>query len=189
MGGCMQAVNIVMRDMPHSDALEEHIRKKAEKLTQHYRRINSCHVAIDIPQKHKRNGKLFQIRIDLTVPGSEIVVNHKLNEDVYVAIRDAFAAVIRKLDSYVCKRRGDVKCHDSANYGYVSKLFPQENYGFIQGIDGNEFYFSMTNVTHPSFEQLEIGDMVQFLGITSGEGFQAHRVTKERKAILVEEAS
>jgi ribosomal subunit interface protein len=185
----MQSVKIVIRNMPNSPALEEHIRKKAEKITQHYQKINSCQIAVEIPQKHKRNGKLFKVRIDLTVPGKEIVVNRKLDEDVYVAIRDAFDALIRQLDNYACKRRGDVKVHESANYGYVSKLFPEDNYGFIQGIDGNEFYFSTTNVSYPSFEQLAVGDIVQFLGIPSDEGLQAHRVTKEKKNNLELEVS
>lgn len=183
----MQAIKVIIRDMPNSPALEEHIRRKADKLNQYYHRIQSCKIAVGMPQKHKHTGKLFSVRIDLTVPGRELVVNRKMDEDVYVAIRDAFHAIVRQLDSYACKRRGDVKSHESANFGYVSKLFPNEGYGFIQGMDGNEFYFSLTNVTYPDFDHLLIGDMVQFLGITSGEGFQAHRVTKEKKTALVDE--
>jgi ribosomal subunit interface protein len=183
----MQPVKIVIRDMPNSPALEDHIRKKAEKLAQYYNRINTFQVVIEIPQKHKRNGKLFNVRIDLTVPGRELVVNRKLDQDVYVAIRDAFHALLRQLETYSRKRRGDVKSHDDANYGYVTKLFPNEGYGFIQSLDGNELYFSTTNVTHPSFSDLTIGDAVQFIGITGDEGWQAHRVTKEKKTNLIEE--
>lgn len=183
----MQPVKIVIRDMPNSPAIESHIRKKAEKLAQFYNRINTFQVVIDIPQKHKRNGKLFSVRIDLTVPGRELVVNRKLDQDVYVAIRDAFDALLRQLETYACKRRGEVKNHDAANYGHVTKLFPQEGYGFIQSVDGNELYFSATNVTYPNFDSLAIGDAVQFLGITGDEGWQAHRVTKENKPNLIEE--
>lgn len=184
----MQAVQIVVRDMPNSPALEDHIRKKAQKLTHFYDRINSCRIVIEVPQKHKRQGKLFSVRIDITVPGRELVVNRKLDEDVYVAIRDAFSALLRQLDSYACKRRGQVKTHSQADFGYVKKLFQDEGYGFIQGVDGNEFYFSLTNVTHPTFEQLAIGDIVHFIGMPGDDGFQAHHVTKEKKN-LVEESS
>ncbi len=183
----MQPVKIVIRDMPSSPALEDHIRRKVEKLTQFYDRINSIHVAIEIPQKHKRQGKLFRVRLDLMVPGKELVVNKKLDEDVYVAIRDAFAALIRQLESYARIRRGDVKNHEGENLGYVSKLFPDEGYGFIQSVDGDEFYFSIANVSFPTYEQLMIGDMVQFIGASGSEGKQAHRVTKEKKTNLVEE--
>lgn len=185
----MQPVKIVIRDMESSLALEDHIRRKAEKLEQYYHRIHKCNVIVDIPQKHKRQGKLFRVTIDLTVPGKEIVVNHKFDQDIYVAIRDAFHAATRKLENYARIRRGDVKNHESANLGYVSKLFPEEGYGFIQSIEGSEFYFSMANVNHTQFDNLQIGDIVQFIGATGAEGMQAHRVVKERKTILLEEAS
>src|SRR5687768_2352095 len=104
----MLPVQITIRDMPFSSTLENHIRKKAEKLNQFYQRINSCKIVIHVVQKHKHQGKLFSIHIDLTVPGKEIVVNRKLNEDVYIAIRDGFHAIVRQLENYARKQRGDV---------------------------------------------------------------------------------
>jgi ribosomal subunit interface protein len=160
----MQPVKIVIRDVENSPALEEHLRRKAEKLSHYYNRIQTIHIVVEVPQKHKRNGKLFNVRIDLSVPGKELVVNRKLDEDVYVAVRDAFDALLRQLETYSRKRRGDVKNHDHANFGHVTRLFPDEGYGFILSLDGNELYFSTTNVTHPNFEALMIGDAVQFLG-------------------------
>jgi len=183
----MQPVKIVVRDMPSSPALEDHIKKKVQKLAQYYNRINSFHVMIEIPQKTHHKGKQFCVKLDLTVPGRELVVNRKMNEDVYVAIRDAFHAMIRKLEDYTRRRRGEVKVHESANYGYVKKLVADESFGFIQGMDGLEYYFSLTNVSYPSFDQLQIGDIVHFIGATADEGFQAHRVTKEKKTSFMEE--
>ncbi len=177
----MQPVKIVIRDIPSSPALEDHIRKKAEKLTHYYNHINSCQVVIDVPQKHKRQGKLFNVRIDLTVPGKELIVNRKLDEDVYIAVRDAFAALLRQLENYSRKRRGDVKTHENGNHGYISKIFSHDGYGFIQGIDGNEYYFSVTNMSPTQFEKLTIGDSVQFFSVTADDGFHAHHVTIERK--------
>jgi ribosomal subunit interface protein len=185
----MQPVKIVIRDMESSPALEDHIRRKAEKLTHYFQRINHCQVVIEVPQKHKRQGKLFRVCIDLTVPGKELVVNRKFDEDIYIAIRDAFHAVVRKLESYASIRRGEVKNHESSNLGYVSKLFPEEGYGFIQSVEGMEYYFSLTNVYFPNFDSLAIGDIVQFIGARGAEGMQAHRITKEKKAIILEEAA
>lgn len=176
----MLPVQITVRDMPNSPALEDHLRKKAMKLNQFYNRINSCRIVIHVPQKHKRQGKLFSVNIDLTVPGKELVVNHKLDEDVYVAIRDAFSALQRQLEAYARKRRGDVKMHEAVSHGFVKKLFLSEGYGFIQGADGSEYYFSPTNMSSPSFEQLQLGDIVQFIGVPQSEGMQAHHVTRER---------
>jgi ribosomal subunit interface protein len=183
----MQPVKIVIRDVENSPALEDHLRRKAQRLSQYYNKIHNIHIVVEVPQKHKRNGQLFNVRIDISVPGKELVVNRKMDEDVYVAVRDAFDALLRQLETYSRKRRGDVKNHDHANYGHVTRLFPQEGYGFILSLDGNELYFSITNVTHPNFDQLTIGDPVQFLGITGPEGWQAHRVTKEKKSTIAEE--
>src|SRR3989338_5790092 len=105
----MLPIQITIRDIPNSQAIEDRVHQKAEKLTKFYQHINSCRVVIDVPQKHKHQGKLFSVRIDLTVPGKELVVSHKLNEDLYVAIRDAFHALERQLETYARKRRGDVK--------------------------------------------------------------------------------
>ncbi|HSW69887.1 MAG TPA: ribosome-associated translation inhibitor RaiA [Gammaproteobacteria bacterium] len=174
----MLPVQITVRDMPSSPALEDHLRKKAHKLDQYYDRINSCKIVIHIPQKHKHQGKLFSVNIDLSVPGKELIVNRKLDEDVYIAIRDAFHAVQRQLESYACKRRGDVKLHELLMHGFIKKIFFDSGYGFIQGAEGSEYYFSPTNVSYPGFEQLQLGDIVQFVGVPQSEGMQAHRITK-----------
>lgn len=185
----MQAVQITIRDMPTSESLLSHLTKKAEKLEQFYHRIHRCRIVINIPQKHKHQGKLFRVCIDLSVPGKQLIVNRKLSEDIYVAIRDAFLAVERQLETYAGKIRGDVKTHDGVNFGYVKKLFADEGYGFIQSAEGEELYFSLSNVAYPQFDNLEIGDIVHFLSVPEAEGWHAHRVTKKNHATLAETAS
>ncbi|HEX4046172.1 MAG TPA: ribosome-associated translation inhibitor RaiA [Gammaproteobacteria bacterium] len=111
----MLPVQVTIRDIPTSSALETRVREKAEKLNRFYRRINSCRVVIDVPQKHKRQGKLFNVRIDITIPGKELVVTHKLDQDVYVAVRDAFKAVERQLEEHAHRQHGWVKTHHNGN--------------------------------------------------------------------------
>lgn len=93
-------LQITFRDMPPSDALEAHIRDKAEKLEQYFADIISCRVVVEQPAKHQQQGKPFNVHIDLGVPRSEIVVDRQENEDVYVAVRDAFDAAKRRLEDY-----------------------------------------------------------------------------------------
>jgi ribosomal subunit interface protein len=93
-------LQITFRDLPHSDAVETHIREKAGKLEQIFSGLIGCRVVLEQPAKHHQQGKPFNVRIDLTVPGSEIVVDRQENEDVYVALRDAFDAARRQLESY-----------------------------------------------------------------------------------------
>lgn len=175
----MQPVQITIRDIPNTPAIENHIRKKALKLEQFYQRINSCRIVITIPQKHKHQGKLYCVHIDLKVPGKELVVNKKLSEDVYIAIRDAFSALVRQLENYARKQRGNIKTHDNVNRGYIKRLLSDNGYGFIQSVDGREHYFSSTNVAYPNFLQLEVGDLVEFISVPASDGVQAHRITKE----------
>lgn len=108
----MLSVQVTMKDMPSSPALENHIKLKAQKLQLFTDKITSCKVIVEVPQKHKRQGKIFGVHIDLVVPGKELVVSHKQSEDVYIAIRDAFNALERQLEKYVEKRSGHVKHHE-----------------------------------------------------------------------------
>lgn len=108
-------LQITIRGIEHSDALETHIRDKAEKLDEFFDRIMSCRVVVEVPHKHHNQGKQFNVRIDVSVPGSEIVVNRDHAEDVYVALRDAFDAAKRQLEDYARKIRGDVKTHQPKN--------------------------------------------------------------------------
>jgi hypothetical protein len=73
-------------------------------------------VVVALPHRHHRSGRLWSIRVDVVVPGADIVVNrdHPLDhahEDVHVALRDAFLAARRQLEDHARRRRGAVKRH------------------------------------------------------------------------------
>lgn len=182
-------MQITVRGGPSSPALESHIRSKCQKLPQVCRRINSCRVVIEVTHKGKIQGKLYNVRIDITVPGKELVVTKKFNYDVYVAIRDAFLAISRQLEEHGRKRNGLVKTHTNVSHGYVTRLMAKEGYGFIEGNDGNEYYFSITNVSYPRFEKLGIGDPVEYIAETQGDGLIAHHIVKEKQNHFNREAA
>jgi len=106
-------MQITIRDFDNSEALETHIREKVNKLDEFFEHIISCRVVVEIPHKHHHQGKEFTVRIDIGVPGNEIVVNRDHSEDVYVALRDAFDACKRQLEDYARKTRGDIKARDA----------------------------------------------------------------------------
>lgn len=176
-GSCMQIpLEITIRDIENTEAIDTKIRHKAEKLTQFCDRITRCKVVVEVPQKNKHQGKLFQVNIEVDVPGKILVVNKHKNEDLYVAIRDSFNAMKRQVEDYVQKIRGDTKMHHHPLTGTIVRLFP--DYGFIETADGNEYYFHETHVTLPLvFSELDVGITVRFFGDTVGEGLQAHQVT------------
>ena len=106
-------LQINFHDVPQSEALEIRIREKAARLESFYPRIMSCRVAVEAQHRHKQQGKHFTVRLDVRVPGKEIVANRDHDEDVYVALREAFDAAARQLEEYAHLQRGDVKAHET----------------------------------------------------------------------------
>jgi ribosomal subunit interface protein len=170
-------LQITLRHMRASDALEARIREQAAKLEAFHPHVISCRVTVEELDKHQHQGRQFQVRIDARVPGREIAANRDHHEDVYVALRDAFAAVTRQLEEDIREKRGDVKLHAIPQHGRVARLLADEGYGFIATPDGRELYFSRANVVHPDFKDLAVGTEVQFIEEAAAEGPQAKRVS------------
>ena len=113
-------LQITFHGIDHSDAVEERIREKVGKLDQLFDRITSCRVMIEVHHRNTsslhRKGEPFHIRIDVTVPGAELIVKRDpkdshVNEDIFVALKEAFGNMERQLKDYVTKLRGDIKTH------------------------------------------------------------------------------
>jgi ribosomal subunit interface protein len=174
-------LQITIRGMEHSPAVDDHIREKADKLEQFYPHMIDCHVTVEKPHTHHRQGAQFDVRIDVRVPGrGEVVVNRKHAEDVYVALRDAFDAAKRQLEEHIRLQRWDVKVHPIEEQGHVKRLFLEEGYGFIETPDGRELYFGRDNLVHGTFANLTVGTPVQFIEEMAREGAQAKRVSLKK---------
>jgi ribosomal subunit interface protein len=105
-------LQITLRDVARSDALEARIRESAAKLELFNPRITSCRVTIEQTAHHPQQGRQFSVHVDVRAPGHEEAVSTlKHHEDVYVAVRDAFDAVRRRIEDAVREARGDVKAH------------------------------------------------------------------------------
>ncbi len=170
-------LQITIRNMQNSDAIETYIREKTQKLNDFFAHIISCRVVVEMPHKHQNQGKQFNVRIDLGVPGNELVVNRDHHEDIYVALRDAFDATKRQLEDYVHRLRRETKTHAPECIGHVVRINHKEGFGFITGSDGTEHYFNRDNVVSPSFERMKVGDEVKFIEETTAERPQAKRVS------------
>jgi cold shock CspA family protein len=185
--------------------VEKAIQERAAKLNSFYKRIMSCRVLLEAPHRHHRTGKLYHVRIDLTLPGGEIVVKHEpkrlkdesartgstpevllaeaheptkyaAHEDVYVAIRDAFDAARRKLQDFARRQRGSVKAHEPMAHARVVRILPDEGFGFLETFDGREIYFHKNSVVDPGFDHLEVGSAVYFSEEHGEKGPQATTV-------------
>lgn len=104
-------LQVTFRGMDPSPTLETLIREKTAKLDQYHPNITGCRVTVEKPHHHKHQGEHFVVTLDLTVPGSDLVINHAHSEDAHIALRDAFQAAKRQLEEHARKKRGDVKAH------------------------------------------------------------------------------
>lgn len=107
-------LQITVLNLPHSTALETRVRKMADKLEKFHARIVSCRVNIEELRRHRSRGRLFHVRVDLRIPGKEIVSNHRHAKDPYLALRDSFHSLRRQLEEVARVGRGEVKRHARA---------------------------------------------------------------------------
>lgn len=174
-------LQITFRNMDPSEALEAAIRKKAEKLERFNGRLMSCRVMLEADHARHHKGNLYHVRIDMTVPGAELVAgrqpaqNHA-HEDAYVAIRDAFDAARRQLEDRTRIRRREVKYHEPPGHGRVSEITPPMDFGRIATPDGREIYFHRNSVLNGDFEAMDIGTEVRFSEEQGEEGPKATTV-------------
>jgi ribosome-associated translation inhibitor RaiA len=92
--------------------MAEDVRGRAAKLDHFFDRIMRCRVTVEGPGNHHRQG-YYGVRIDLTVPGGEIVVDKHAAASLELALKDAFDAVGPRIADHVRRRRGFVKTHEN----------------------------------------------------------------------------
>ncbi len=103
---------ISFRGVPEQAGLLEKVRRRALRLERYSDEIQRCQVWVEAPHGHHRRGRLYDVRIRLTVPDGEIVVDGQpQHDDLQVVLRSAFDAARRQLEDYARRRRGDVKSH------------------------------------------------------------------------------
>ncbi len=170
--------------------------------------IVSTRVALEADQKRHLTGNPYRMRIDIAIPGHQIVIKrssvgfkkppedlagqearhakiddeididreeplrrntstHKKDrreEPLLALIRRTFEAGRRELEKAVEKQHLDVKSHPQQQIqAFVEKLFPQEGYGFIRSLDGQQIYFHRNSVLHNHWDKLTVGTGVRFV--------------------------
>ena len=99
----MSKLQINFRSVTPSSAVKYQIEKYFNKICKNYHKIQTCKVTIDVTKKQVDKIKLFTIIIDITIPRKELITK-KINNNLYVAIRDGFCAAEKLLDKN-CKRK------------------------------------------------------------------------------------
>lgn len=170
-----------------SEALRARIEREAVKLERFHDRITSCRVAVIGRGHRRRQGDLYAVRLQITGPGeADVVVDRNppadhAHEDAFVTVRDAFNAARRRLQDRRRRMQGQVKAHEEQPYGRVTRLTPEDGYGFIESADGREIYFHRNAVLSGGFDRMAVGSEVRFAEEEGEKGPQASTVHLVRK--------
>lgn len=190
---------VTFRGIARSEALEADILARLRKLETYYSRIMGCRVLVELSERHHESGNRFHVRIELAVPGEDIVVDHDASlhaasQDVEtetgtkagevgaqrkharVAVREAFEVARRRLQDHVRRQRGAVKTDVRRARGVVARVFPHDGSGFITAEDGHEVYFHEHSVLGKAFAVLEAGSAVSYVEEPGDKGPQASTV-------------
>ena len=192
-------LQITFRNGTLPPAAELWIRLEAAKLENFYSRIMGCRVEVGRPHRHHRQGSPYHVRIDLKVPGGELVIKHepslrararqsgepefkkhfeisRPHKQLRQAIDDAFKATARRLQDYARRQRGDVKHQEALPRARVTQLFRDKDCGFLITADGRDVYFHKDSVLNNAFGRLKIGTLVSFAEERGDKGPQASTV-------------
>jgi len=199
-------LQITFKNMESSAEVEDWILEEAYKLETFYHRIMGCRVTVQTPHRHHKKGTHYNVRIDLTVPGGELVIKReptlrtrlrqlgesqlKKESDVggpkknlHLAIHDAFRAAARRLQDYARRRNGHVKSHEPPLEGRVARLDREKGFGFLATPDGREIYFHQNSVLNQAFRRMEVGTRVAFSEEPGEKGPQASTVRITAKPV------
>jgi hypothetical protein len=190
---------VSFRGLAHDEVLEQEIRQRVSWLEQFYPGIVRCHVLVEVPHRHRHDGRHFHVRIDVTVPGgAPIVVSHEpslhgrskdVEDDAHlkgdeiesvhryptVSIHEAFDVARRRLEDFAREQRRTVKAHDVPAHGEVVELSKVDEYGYIQAGE-QRIYFNRASVLDDAFDDLSIGTPVAFVEEKGEKGPQASTV-------------
>jgi ribosome-associated translation inhibitor RaiA len=132
--GVMDHVQITYRNLSASPATDEQIHERVNWLTRFYPRIVGCHVVIEVPHRHHRHGAGVHVRLQVMIPGDDVIVNHepavsvnvkedgsaepdsekrRTQQEVEAAIHGAFDVARRQLEEGAQRQR-DAKRHSPA---------------------------------------------------------------------------
>ncbi|SEP20127.1 Ribosome-associated translation inhibitor RaiA [Salinihabitans flavidus] len=118
-------IEIAFKHVEPTDEIKALISERAARLDKFHDGITSCHVYIRAPHQNQKTGNLYEVTIEVRIPGQELVVRRDQDDQperahLKVAIRDAFDAMQEELKSATRKLQRD--CPSSYKMGHQSGL-------------------------------------------------------------------
>ncbi len=182
----MVAVQISFQGIDVSDALRDNIMQHVQKLETFAPEIISCDAVVKRAESRHQKGNRFLVHLRVTLPGAELNAGHatRLNqahEDPFVAARDSFHAMRRRLEEHERRRRGNVKRHAAPPMARILSIDPGTGSGVLITPDEREIRFHRNSVVDFDFERLAIGDKVRFAEVAGEDGPVASTVHVARR--------
>jgi ribosome-associated translation inhibitor RaiA len=161
-------LELVFKHVEPTDEIKALVHEKVDHLDRIFDGITSCHVYIRAPHQSQQTGNLYEVTIEVRIPGKELVVNRHQDDKperahLKVAVRDAFDAMQRELKGAVRKLQGDVKHHDGPLQGKIVQIRHDEGFGQIMATDNRLIYFHENSVVDGSFADLKQGTPVELV--------------------------
>ena len=175
-------IEITWHNLDPSPPCEERIHQRAARLEQFFGRIVRCRIVIEEAHRRHRHGNQYEVRIELSVPGSELSVNRKPGDDdahadPLVAIRDAFDAMERKLKRWKQQHSGRPEETVGPLQGRVAEIDHARDFGHIDAADGRSVYFHRNAVVGADFDAIKPGDPVELVVDRGEDAVGAHAST------------
>jgi len=178
-----QPLEITFREVERTPKLEKLIHEEAAKLDKVHNNLIRCRVAVEKPQEYQESGNPYRVRLQILAPKSpEIVVTRNpgdedMHKPLESVLKDAFKAAQRRVKKLEAKQRHQVKSHPQQEVSaVVEKLFPEEGYGFLKTVEGQEIFFHRHSVLRDDFDRMEVGTGVNFVKEMGEKGPQASSV-------------
>jgi cold shock CspA family protein/ribosome-associated translation inhibitor RaiA len=168
----MQDIHIEGRQVEILPEWRAKIEAELTRLQQHYH-DPILHARVEIiGTSHHRLGA-FEVHLVVNVPGDTITLMRQ-GDMVMPLVVEAFDALDRRLREHSELVQQKVKAHEEvAEHGRVVRLFPEDDYGFIETADGLEVYFHAHALKKGKFSSLAPGTAVKFAQESGDRGPQA----------------
>src|SRR6478609_2485535 len=160
-----RALQIAFKNMDSSEFVEALIRDRVERLQRFHSNITGARVVVEVPHRSPEGAKPpVGIRVEIEVPGHNTIIakgeqdRREMKGDASAIINRVFEAAERQLEQIAAIRNGVVKHHGSTgDTGVVVRIFPEQNYGFVEVKDSPDLYFTRDVVAADGFDAIRIG--------------------------------
>ena len=164
-----------------SPELQAAIEKHIADLEGRFGRVTAGRVVVKGPSDHHQTGGQYQVSVRLALPdGREVNIGRTPKQDeryadLTFAVDNAFRRARRRLQDQARLMRDQTKQHENQPIGTVVRIDASGEFGFLEGADGQEIYFSRNSILGDA-SKIEPGTRVSYVEEIGEKGPQASTI-------------